>query len=177
MGGVGFMVLVVLTFRLIGRHVSLLDRLALTHSLGLDRPTSIVRLLMRTLYFMLFVEALGALSLYIHWRSSGIVATGTVCRAAAVLALSLGVVMVAAWLLLLTQPFTMSQGLFEVVSAFATCGLSLGITGSLDNFGRLIIMVMMFWGRLGALTLVMALLHRQSADQLLDYPEEPVLIG
>jgi len=102
---------------------------------------------------------------------------GTVRRAAAILSLSLIVVLVASWLLLMTNEVALGPALFEIVSAFATCGLSLGITGSLNGFGLLLIMFMMFWGRLGALTLVVALLQRQSPEQLLEYPEEPVLIG
>jgi trk system potassium uptake protein TrkH len=102
---------------------------------------------------------------------------GTVRRAAAILSLSLIVVLVATWLLLMTNEVAFGPALFEIVSAFATCGLSLGITGSLNGFGLLLIMFMMFWGRLGALTLVVALIQRQSPEQLLDYPEEPVLIG
>jgi trk system potassium uptake protein TrkH len=77
----------------------------------------------------------------------------------------------------MTNEVALGPALFEIVSAFATCGLSLGITGSLNGFGLLLIMFMMFWGRLGALTLVVALLQRQSPEQLLEYPEEPVLIG
>ena len=45
--------------------------------------------------------------------------------------------MVATWLLLLTQDLDFSPALFEVVSAFSTTGLSLGVTGQLDTFGRL----------------------------------------
>lgn len=102
----------------------------------------------------------------------------TVRRAGAILTVSVGVVMAATWLLLLTHPFTLNQALFEVISAFATCGLSLGITPELNPFGRLVVMGMMFWGRLGALTLVIALVQRGATHQLLvSYPEEPVLIG
>jgi hypothetical protein len=36
---------------------------------------------------------------------------------------------------------------------------------------------MMFWGRLGALTIMMALLQRISADELVEYPEGSVLVG
>lgn len=102
---------------------------------------------------------------------------GTVQRALAILIISLSVVLIAAWLLLLTHQTSMDVALFEVVSAFATCGLSLGLTPSLNAFGQLVIILMMFWGRLGALTIVVALLQRKSSEELVQYPEETVLIG
>ncbi|WP_448542144.1 TrkH family potassium uptake protein [Roseiflexus sp.] len=99
----------------------------------------------------------------------------TVRKAAAILTVSLLVVLTATWLILVTHDTTLDDALFEVVSAFATCGLSLTLTGELNLFGQLVICVMMFWGRLGALTLVVALANQR--PQLVAYPEEQVLIG
>ncbi len=106
-----------------------------------------------------------------------VIASGTVRRAGAVLTISIGVVFVASWLILLTNDFSFNTVLFEVVSALATCGLSLGITHELNNFGLSVLIVVMFWGRLGALTIVVAILQRRKAKQLLTYPEAVVLIG
>ncbi|MBO9321065.1 MAG: potassium-transporting ATPase subunit KdpA [Roseiflexus sp.] len=99
----------------------------------------------------------------------------TVRKAAAILTVSLLVVLTATWLILVTHEATLDDALFEVVSAFATCGLSLTLTSELNLFGQLVICVMMFWGRLGALTLVVALANQR--PQLVAYPEEQVLIG
>ncbi len=93
----------------------------------------------------------------------------------AILSISIFVTLLATWLLLLTHPITLSEALFEVVSAFATCGLTLAVTGTLDPFGLVLVGLMMFWGRLGALTLVLALTQPQSTS--IGYPEEQVLIG
>lgn len=368
LGGVGYMVLVALALQLIGRKVSLLERLAISSSLGLDKPAAILRLLRQVVVGILVIEGIGALLLYLHWRSSGIVApdqaafyaifhavsafcnagfdlfvglpqyprgipgdnltllilgvlivlgglgipvftdfsqlrrrrkltshthltltvvavltlagwfglfvaetqaggvletsplserlvhtwfqsvstrtagfpglrdfdqllpasrllvmalmfvgcapaslgggitTGTfgvlalalrssvqghsvvrfrsrtvphetIRRAAAVLSISLLLVFVASWLILVTHDVPFSSVLFEVVSALATCGLSLGITGELNLFGRLIIILMMFWGRLGALTIAVALLQLRPEKQLVEYPEATLLIG
>jgi trk system potassium uptake protein TrkH len=368
LGGVGYMVLVALALQLIGRKVSLLERLAISTSLGLDKPAAILRLLRQVVVGILVIEGIGALLLYLHWRSSGIVApdqaafyaifhavsafcnagfdlfvglpqyprgipgdnltllilgvlivlgglgipvftdfsqlrrrrkltshthltlivvavltlagwfglfvaetqaggvleasplserlvhtwfqsvstrtagfpglrdfdqllpasrllvmalmfvgcapaslgggitTGTfgvlalalrssvqghsvvrfrnrtvphetIRRAAAVLSISLLLVFVASWLILVTHDVPFSDVLFEVVSALATCGLSLGITGELNLFGRLIIILMMFWGRLGALTIAVALLQLRPEKQLVEYPEATLLIG
>jgi hypothetical protein len=45
----------------------------------------------------------------------------------------------AAWLILMTHRLPLAMVLFEVISAFATCGLSLGITGELNLFGRFLL--------------------------------------
>lgn len=105
------------------------------------------------------------------------IAAGTVRRAAAILTTSIVVVAFSSWLILLTHDLPMNIVLFEVVSAFATVGLSLGTTGDLNTFGRLVIVVMMFWGRLGAVTLVVAIAQRTAQPRgLVQYPEEQVYI-
>ena len=100
-----------------------------------------------------------------------------VWRAITVLIISLGTVIIGTWLLLISQDLAFSPALFEVVSAFSTTGLSLGVTGQLNTFGRLVIIVMMFWGRLGAITIMLALLKRGTRESLAKYPEEIVLVG
>ena len=100
-----------------------------------------------------------------------------VLRATAVLTISIGVVFISSWLILFSNNFDFNLVLFEVVSALATCGLSLGITAELNTFGQLVLVFVMFWGRLGALTIVIALIQRRPAEQLVQYPETTVLIG
>ena len=75
-GGLGFLVTIVLTLRLLGRRISLVDRLAVSSSLGLASPKDILQILGRTVVFMLAVEGLGTLILWAHWRLSGIVPAG-----------------------------------------------------------------------------------------------------
>jgi trk system potassium uptake protein TrkH len=98
-------------------------------------------------------------------------------RAMVVFVISFTLVFLATWLILLTNPFTLDQTLFEVVSAYSTTGLSLGITTGLNTFGRLVIIFTMFAGRLGAITIMIALLGRERGNKLVDYPEETILIG
>jgi trk system potassium uptake protein TrkH len=367
-GGVGFIVAVVLVFRLIGRQVTLADRLAVTSSLGLDRPQEIALIMVRAVGLMLVIEGVGAVLLFLHWRISGIVppgqavfyaifhaitaycnagfdlfyglpqypnglptdpltliiigaliilgglgipiymdliylrrkhklslhtritiiislvlivvgwigfliseyrqtgvlssmpfgqrsilalfqsvsartagfaglpgfselnstsillliafmfigtgpastgggiTTGTfvvllfavisyargldhivvgkhslpralLLRALVVFVISIFLVMLATWLILLTNPFSLDKVLFEVVSAYSTTGLSLGITTGLNTFGRLVIIFTMFAGRLGAITIMISLLGRDTKKKLVDYPEESILIG
>jgi trk system potassium uptake protein TrkH len=98
-------------------------------------------------------------------------------RALVVFVISFSLVILASWLILLTNPFTLDQVLFEVVSAYSTTGLSLGITTGLNTIGRLIIIFTMFAGRLGAITIMISLLGRDTGKKLIDYPEESILVG
>lgn len=97
-------------------------------------------------------------------------------KAAAVLTVSLGVVGLSTFLLLLTHPVPLQVALFEIVSAFATCGLTLNFTSQLTPFGQIVVAGTMLYGRLGALTIVYALTHGISKSKIF-YPEEKVLIG
>ena len=72
--------------------------------------------------------------------------------------------------------FTLSDIIFETASALGTVGLSTGITGSLTTAGKLIIMAVMFVGRLGPLTLLAALTFNLKPARY-NYPEEVVIVG
>lgn len=72
------------------------------------------------------------------------------------------------------QPFV--GLLFEVFSAFGTVGLSTGITPDLSAPSKVALIVTMLGGRLGPLTLVLAL-TKQKCDDGLHYPEEKLMIG
>ena len=66
--------------------------------------------------------------------------------------------------------------LFETISAFATVGLSTGLSGELPPSGKYVLSAMMFFGRVGSITLASALALRQRR-QLYHYPEERPIIG
>ena len=66
--------------------------------------------------------------------------------------------------------------LFEAVSAFGTVGLSMGSTSSLNVTGKLLIIVLMFIGRLGPLTLAFSFRPREMGEKF-HYTEENVMIG
>ncbi len=89
------------------------------------------------------------------------------------------------WVILITMLLsivengkTFMEMLFETVSAFATVGLSLGITTKLSFIGKLLIALTMFTGRVGPLTVVLALARRQHKKKgHIRYPEEKVIVG
>jgi trk system potassium uptake protein len=97
-------------------------------------------------------------------------------QALTVLLLSLGAVTSGTWLLMTITPFTLDEILFESISAFATVGLSTGITPDLPEAGKIIIIALMLLGRLGPITLGAALALR-SVPRHFRYPEERVLVG
>lgn len=66
--------------------------------------------------------------------------------------------------------------LFEIISAFGTVGLSLGITPLLSEAGKLLIIIVMFSGRVGALTILLALATKEHKS-LYQYPEEKIIVG
>jgi len=66
--------------------------------------------------------------------------------------------------------------IFELFSAFGTVGLSMGITPHLSTLGKVIIMVTMFAGRIGPLTLALALGERRKGGEF-EYPGEEVMVG
>ncbi|AXP82674.1 Ktr system potassium uptake protein B [Mariniflexile rhizosphaerae] len=72
------------------------------------------------------------------------------------------VIFMATLLLAMTEDFSLKQILFETTSAIGTVGLSTGITGSLSSWGKLVIIFVMFVGRLGLLTFGLAILARRN---------------
>jgi trk system potassium uptake protein TrkH len=100
-----------------------------------------------------------------------------VIRAFTLVALALAVILVAAAALLAVQPeIGIRVALFEVFSAFGTVGLSMGVTPGLTPVAKVVVILTMFVGRVGPLTLLYALSRRKPRGQF-EYAEESVLVG
>ncbi len=97
-------------------------------------------------------------------------------RALAVAMLALGMVGIVTLILTITENQDFIKILFETVSAFGTVGLSTGITPELTLAGKFIIVVTMFAGRLGPLTLALSLVQGQRVTEY-RYPQDQVRIG
>lgn len=79
-------------------------------------------------------------------------------------------------LLTLTNGAPLDHILFEVISAFATCGLSVGLSADLDPFGKYVLSVLMLAGRVGPIGLAAALAVRQRTEHF-TYPTERPILG
>jgi trk system potassium uptake protein TrkH len=102
----------------------------------------------------------------------------TVVKSIAIFIICLIVVSVGVLILVRVEPDkSFLSLLFEVVSAFGTVGLSLGITPFLSIMGKLCLIVMMYLGRVGPLTLVLAVGSRAVLPSKVEYPEGKILIG
>lgn len=102
----------------------------------------------------------------------------TVVKSIAIFIISLIVVSAGILVMMRIEPDKSFLALFfEVTSAFATVGLSLGVTPFLTGLGKIVITIMMFIGRVGPLTLVLAIGSRAVIPSKVEYPEGKILIG
>ncbi len=100
-----------------------------------------------------------------------------VVQAVCVTGFQMMLVMLGIFLISANQPMlSLSEVVFESFSAIGTVGLSTGITRELSTFSRLVIMALMYSGRLGSLTFAMIFVQK-SKKELLLFPEETVSIG
>ena len=104
-----------------------------------------------------------------------------ISRALTIVMISVSVVVVVVSILSMTEALPFMDIVFETISAFATVGTTLGITSKLSLIGKLIIIVVMFIGRLGPITIAMALTLRQNDKEKnkasIEYPEEKIMVG
>src|SRR5690606_22155724 len=96
--------------------------------------------------------------------------------AVSVTVLGLSLVIMGTGVFMVQTGIPLAPALYEVVSAYATCGLSTGITDSLDSDAKGTLIVMMYVGRVGSMTIAAALaLSRQR--RVIRYPSERPIIG
>ena len=84
--------------------------------------------------------------------------------------------MSAAAVISLIEGIPMETSLFETFSAIATVGLTLGVTPSLSVFSHLILVLLMFFGRVGGLTIIFAAFSNKDKS-ILKYPTESIIAG
>lgn len=97
-------------------------------------------------------------------------------QALAIVALASAAVTIAIIALQILTNFSTDQIIFEVISAFATVGLTTGITGQLPAIGQLILIALMFIGRIGPAAVASALAVRRVKSHI-ELPKERPLIG
>jgi trk system potassium uptake protein TrkH len=97
-------------------------------------------------------------------------------RAIAIASVYLFAIAVSTLLICAFEPFGLKEVLFEVTSAIGTVGLTMGITTSLKTASRLILMLLMYAGRIGGMSLVL-ILGQKRRSALTQRPTENILIG
>lgn len=97
-------------------------------------------------------------------------------QAIAVALVAVALVIGSTMTLMLMTDFTLDQALFEVISAFATVGLSTGITADVPAAGQLVLIALMFIGRLGPIVFASALAFREH-QRTYELPKERPIIG
>ncbi len=101
---------------------------------------------------------------------------GTMRVAISVIFMGATLVMIATGAILSLTDEPLDRVVFEVISAFATCGLSTNLSAELPPEGKYVLTALMFAGRMGTITLASALALRQRKT-LYHYPEERPIIG
>ena len=131
-----------------------------------------------TTFYLMFRNVVATLrgtsTIHVHKRE---IPANSVRRAFAVVGASLGILVVGVMLLVLLEPgVEVSKLAFEAVAALGTAGLSLGITPELGTGAKLVLIVMMFAGRVGIIGVLMALVRPQPS-QPYSYPHDDILIN
>ncbi len=123
--------------------------------------------------FVILAEARGAQAVNVAGRR---LPASVQREAVSVALLGVAAVVVPSFVLLLVTDFALDRVLFEAASAFGTVGLSTGITADLPPAGQLVLVAVMFMGRLGPVTLAAALALRRR-PVLYRLPEERPIVG
>ncbi len=97
-------------------------------------------------------------------------------KAVYIILIGVVVVSISTTLVLVAEPYSLHQVLFEVVSAFGTVGLTTGITPTLTSFSKAVLIITMFIGRVGGLSLLLSLFRKYDTHNV-QWPEENILIG
>jgi trk system potassium uptake protein TrkH len=125
------------------------------------------------LFFILLTELQGGTAVNIFGKR---LSRAVHRQAITVVLLAIGLVVGSTMFLMIITDFGQERILFEVISAFATVGLSTGITAAMPPAGQVVLILLMFIGRLGPVTLGAALALRER-PLLYEYPKERPLIG
>src|SRR5690625_585805 len=97
-------------------------------------------------------------------------------KAVTVTLMAIGLVFISSVIITIIEPYTVTEIFFDVTSAFGTVGLSLGITSKLTTFSKIILMLLMFIGRIGIITFLFTFKSNKNVGNY-HYPKERIIIG
>ncbi|WP_221563943.1 TrkH family potassium uptake protein [Alkalihalobacillus sp. TS-13] len=128
-----------------------------------------------------FIALLLSVATFLRGKSEAVIlgrtiSDGTIIRAFAITVILLGILFSTVFIMMITEDSSFIEILFEAVSAISTCGLSMGITGDLSSVGQLVIILLMYFGKLGPLTLLF-ILAKPSIRRKVRYPYGEIITG
>ena len=128
--------------------------------------------------YLVFANAIS----YAHARKASVlfrrkISDELMQKAAAIVMISFLTLLVSSLLLLALEPVSMTDGLFEAISAVATVGLSRALTPSLHTAGRIIIIATMYLGRIGPISMALFLARPKPEKNSISYAEGKFYVG
>jgi trk system potassium uptake protein TrkH len=105
------------------------------------------------------------------------ISDASIRKAVAVVAAFMTICVASTVLLMATNEISALDAVYETVSATATVGLSRNLTSSLNNAGKLIIIITMYLGRVGPISLAVALGSKRESQNVISEPTEEITIG
>ena len=129
-----------------------------------------------TLFLTVKSFILGKEDIEVYQRRIGL---STIRKSLGIFFIGITIVLFSILVLKIVNPgFTLLECSFEVISAFATVGLSIGGSTYMTSLGKLLIIILMFLGRVGSLTIFVALLSRSAkVKSKIRYPEGKIIVG
>ena len=129
---------------------------------------------MMVLLLFIWARARGKSSVCVYHRT---IAQGHVMNAMTIVAIVIGLAVFGGVFISATSPVGFTDALYESVSALATVGLTAGVTGNLSIAAQILIIVFMYFGRVGVLTISLGFLMGTEAEERFQYAQTDVLIG
>lgn len=129
-----------------------------------------------TLFLTVKAFILGKEDIEVYQRR---ISTSTVRKSLGIFFIGVSLVLFGTLALTIISPgFNLIESAFEIASAFATVGLSIGGSADLTSLGKIIVIIFMFLGRVGSMTIFIALLSRSSkVKSKIRYPEGKIIVG
>ena len=129
---------------------------------------------MMVLLLFIWSRARGKRSVCVYRRT---IAPSHVMNAMTIVAIVIGLAVFGSIFICATSPVGFTNALYESISALATVGLTAGVTGSLSVAAQILIIVFMYFGRVGVLTISLGFLMGTEAEERFQYAQTDVLIG
>ena len=129
---------------------------------------------MMVLLLFIWARARGKSSVCVFRRT---IAQDHVMNAMTIVAIVVGLAVFGSVFICATSPVGFTDALYESVSALATVGLTAGVTGKLSVAAQILIIIFMYFGRVGVLTISLGFLMGTEAQERFRYAQTDVLIG